>query len=220
MDMPEIPESDSNHSIVSEPIDGFMNVETGTVAIYRNLYERIFWDLNEAETELSGEHIDFASLIHAAAHLRLVIEGVTAASFTANHVLFAKVNQKMQGAKNFDAMRKAVRNLNKHYWPRAFGVVEHGGQTGLGVLSDTGLAEGEIGRYFGTVSELLHVRNPFAKPRTPEDYLEQLLSLTEKFRDLLDGHLVQLADSSEYLYLRNIDGEIKVQAFRTENPLL
>ena len=37
MDMPEIPESDSNHSIVSEPIDGFMNVETGTVAIYRNL---------------------------------------------------------------------------------------------------------------------------------------------------------------------------------------
>ena len=70
------------------------------------------------------------------------------------------------------------------------------------------------------VSELLHVRNPFAKPRTPEDYLEQLLSLTEKFRDLLNWHLVQLADSSEYLYLRNLDGEIKVQAFRTENPLL
>ena len=218
--MPEMTDSNSNSTVVSEPIDGFVNVETGTVAIYRKLYDRIFWDLNEAEAELSGERIDFANLIHAAAHLRLVIEGVTAASFTANHVLFAKVNLRMQSAKNYDAMRKAVRNLNQHYWPRAFGIVEHGSQTGLGVLSDTGLAEAEVGRYFGTVSELLHVRNPFAKKPTPDDYLEQLQSLIEKFRDLLNWHIVQLADSSEYLYLRNLDGEIKVQALKTEHPLL
>lgn len=206
----------------SEKIDGFELLETGTVAIYRSLYNRIFWDLDHAAAELGGPQIDFANLIHAAAHLRLVLERVTTASFVASYELFKKAQQNIETAKDFGEMRKRVRSLNPHYWPSAFGPVEHDGKNGLGVLKDVGLDESEVGRNFGTVSRFLHAPNPFRqKGGSPDDDLMKLQELVEGLQKLLPFHIVQMADSSEFLYLRRFpNGEIQVEAIKTTAPLL
>ena len=119
-------------------------------------------------------------------------------------------------------MRKSVKSLNPHYWPTSFGPVAVVGGIRTGVRREVGLQEAEVGRYFGTVSELLHVHNPFAKKKPePAEYLNRLEALITGFHDLLDSHIVQLAQSPEYLYLRRLDdGEIVVQAVATEHPLL
>ena len=206
----------------SEKIEGFELLETGTVAIYRSMYDRIFWDLDHAAAELEGPQIDFASLIHAAAHLRLVLERVITASFVASYELFKKAQQNIETAKDFGEMRKRVRSLNQHYWPSAFGPVEHDGKNMMGVLKDVGLDESEVGRNFGTVSRLLHAPNPFRqKESSPDDDLMKLQELVEGLQKLLNFHVVQMAGSCEFLYLRRFpDGEIRVQAIKTTSPLL
>ena len=50
-------------SMRSEEIHGFGTLETGIVAIYGALYDRIFWDLELAEEQLGGSRIDYADLI-------------------------------------------------------------------------------------------------------------------------------------------------------------
>lgn len=208
--------------MMSERIDGFELLETGTLAIYSSMYDRIFWDLDHAKRELEGPQIDFASLIHAAAHLRLVLERVATASFVASRELFIRAQQSVETAKDFGEMRKRVRALNSHYWPSAFGPVEHDGKSGLGVLAGVGLAEGDVGRSFGTVSRLLHAPNPFRQnATTPDRDLEVLDGLIVGLQELLHSHIVQIANSTEFLYLRRSPaGEILAQAVRTEAPLL
>ena len=159
----------------SERIDGFENIETGTPVLYRWIYDRIFWDLDHAEVELTGSRVDFANLIHAAAHLRLVLERVVTASFAASKRLFDKAQKKMESAKDFGEMRKRLKELNPNYWPCSFGYVTHDGTVGQGVRPEVGLQESEVGRSFGLVSAILHAPNPFKKNETsPEENFEAL----------------------------------------------
>lgn len=209
-------------SFQSEPIDGFNLLESGSPAIYRSLYERIFWDLDLAYEELSGERISYANIIHAAAHLRLVIEGIAIASFVASHNLVSEAGYSIRNASNYDSARKTLKKLNPNFWPVSFGPVVHEGQQGSGVRPGVGLHEGEVGRYFGSVSEVLHAQTPYVEKKkrpAPEEYLQQYLDLHEKLNALISSHIVQLADSPEYLYLHRSAGEIRVQAFRSENPM-
>lgn len=217
--MTKMTPEDQGH-LSSEAIEGFARVETGTIALYRSHYDRIFWDLDHAASELAGPQIDYANLIHAAAHLRLVIEAVVMASFTASRALFLEADRSMQGAKDFGQMVKAVKQLNPHYWPTSLGPIE--GSTKVGVRATVGISEAEVGRHFGTVSELLHIHNPFAKQKPgPDKYLVRLRDLVEGLQDLLCSHIVQLAQSPECLYLRRSeDGRISAQAFITDGPLL
>lgn len=209
-------------SMQSEEIDGFDNIETGTPVLYRWIYDRIFWDLDHAEAELAGSRVDFANLIHAAAHLRLVLERVVTASFAASHRLFDKAQKKMESAKDFGEMRKRLRELNPNYWPCSFGYVVHDGNLGQGVRLEVGLQEIEVGRSFGLVSAILHAPNPFKEKKTlPEENFEALKALSLNLRELLESHIVQLADSSEFLLLqRDNNGEIRVQGIKTDRPLL
>lgn len=206
----------------SARIEGFNNLESGTPVAYRWIYDRIFWDLDHAAHELAGPKVDFANLIHAAAHLRLVLERVVTASFAASHVLFNQASRDVGAAKDFGEMRKSLKRLNPNYWPSAFGEVEHNGVAGLGVRTGIGVAETEVGRQFGLVSTLLHAPNPFKKDKIPpEDTFDQLKLLTAKLQEMLPWHIVQLAESSEFLYLRRtVDAGIVVEAIRTERPLL
>lgn len=206
----------------SEKIEGFNYVESGTVALYRTTYDRIFWDLDHAAAELDGPHVDFANLIHAAAHLRLVLERVTTASFIAAYNIFQEAQESVTSAKDFGEVRKKLKKLNSNYWPVSFGQVTHHGKTGLGVMPDAGVQESEVGRIWGALSGILHAPNPFKdKTSAPDQNFEMLNNLVAKLRDLLRSHIVQLADSSECFYLRRLpDGNIVVQAFRTETPLL
>ena len=210
-------------SMRSEEIHGFGTLETGIVAIYGALYDRIFWDLELAEEQLGGSRIDYADLIHAAAHLRLVIEQVALASFVASHRLISTAGIAISNSRDFDRARKTLRKPNPHYWPVSFGQVERGGQVGLGVRPDIGLREKEVGQFFGAVSEVLHAQSPYVlkkvKP-TPDQHLEQYQELTTKLRVLLDEHIIQLAEHPEYIRLRHVDGENRVDAFRTEVNLL
>ena len=207
----------------SKPIQGFEALETGTVAIYGTLYDRIFWDLDHAHDQLSGPKVDFADLIHSAAHLRLVIEQITMASFVASHTLVSQANVAVSNSRNFDSARKILRRLNPHYWPASFGRVTHGDREGLGVRPGVGLKEAEIGRYFGLLSEVLHAQTPYVlnKRRRPsEEYLSEYRTLEEKLSLLLESHIVQMADQTEYLYLTRNDKDIRTQAFSTDQKLL
>lgn len=207
----------------SEAIQGLEALETGTVAIYRTLYDRIFWDLDHARHQLSGPKIDFADLIHSAAHLRLVIEQITMASFAASHTLVSQANVAVSNSRKFDSAQKILRKLNPHYWPASFGKVTHGGREGLGVRSGVGLQEAEIGRYFGLLSEVLHAQTPYVlkkRRRPPEEYLSEYRTLEEKLSLLLESHIVQMADTPEYLYLTRNGKEISTQAFSTDQKLL
>ncbi|TRX47091.1 hypothetical protein FNY88_10950 [Corynebacterium guaraldiae] len=203
-------------------MSGFAFVESGIVAFYQKTYERIFWDLDHAESELSGNRIDFANLIHCAAHLRLVLERVTTASFIASYSLFEEAQQSVTAAKDFGEVRKKLKRLNSHYWPVAFGEVAYQGRTGLGVMPDTGFQEEMLGKTWGDLSSLLHAPNPFkATPSDPEETLEMLSQLTSSLKLLLQSHIVQLAESNEFFYLRRLSrNEIRVQAIKTDSPLL
>ena len=209
-------------SMQSERIDGFENIETGTPVLYRWIYDRIFWDLDHAEVELTGSRVDFANLIHAAAHLRLVLERVVTASFAASKRLFDKAQKKMESAKDFGEMRKRLKELNPNYWPCSFGYVTHDGTVGQGVRPEVGLQESEVGRSFGLVSAILHAPNPFKKNETsPEENFEALRALCLFLRELLESHVVQRAYSSEFLLLRRDgNGESRVQNIKTDRPLL
>lgn len=207
----------------SKPIQGFEALETGTVAIYRTLYDRIFWDLEHAHDQLCGPEMDFADLIHSAAHLRLVIEQVTMASFVASHTLVAQANVAVSNCRNFDSARKILQRLNPHYWPASFGQVTYGDRQGLGVRSGVGLQEAEIGRYFGLLSEVLHAQTPYVikkRRRPPEEYMSEYRTLEEKLSILLESHIVQMADQAEYLYLTRNGQDIRTRAFSTDRALL
>lgn len=206
----------------SEKIEGFSFVESGTVALYRTTYDRVFWDLDHAAAELAGPRVDFANLIHAAAHLRLVLERVTTASFIASYNIFQEAQESVTSAKDFGEVRKKLNRLNRNYWPVAFGQVTCRDRTGLGVLPDVGVPEEEVGRIWGALSRILHAPNPFkSKTTTPDQDFTMLKGLVSELQKLLNSHIVQLADSCEVFYLRRFDGgRIVVQAIRTETPLL
>ena len=209
-------------NLKSEKVEGFSFVESGTISAYQMTYDRIFWDLDHALSELAGPQIDFANLIHAAAHLRLVLERVTTASFIAAYNIFLEAQENVTKAKDFGEVRKKLKKLNSNYWPVAFGQVTHDGNTGLGVLPNVGVQETDVGRIWGNLSGILHAPNPFKeKTSTPDLDFTMLKDLASDLEDLLRSHIVQLADSSEVFYLRRLpDGEIAVQAFKTGAPLL
>lgn len=209
-------------NLKSEKVEGFSFVESGTISAYQMTYDRIFWDLDHALSELAGPQIDFANLIHAAAHLRLVLERVTTASFIAAYNIFLEAQENVTKAKDFGEVRKKLKKLNSNYWPVAFGQVTHDGNTGLGVLPNVGVQETDVGRIWGNLSGILHAPNPFKeKTFTPDLDFTMLKDLASDLEDLLRSHIVQLADSSEVFYLRRLpDGEIAVQAFKTGAPLL
>lgn len=209
-------------NLKSEKVEGFSFVESGTISAYQMTYDRIFWDLDHALSELAGPQIDFANLIHAATHLRLVLERVTTASFIAAYNIFLEAQENVTKAKDFGEVRKKLKKLNSNYWPVAFGQVTHDGNTGLGVLPNVGVQETDVGRIWGNLSGILHAPNPFKeKTSTPDLDFTMLKDLASDLEDLLRSHIVQLADSSEVFYLRRLpDGEIAVQAFKTGAPLL
>lgn len=206
----------------SEKVEGFDFVESEPVAAYQKTYDRIFWDLDHAELELTGSYVDYANLIHAATHLRLVLERVITASFIASYTIFQEAQESVMTAKNFGEMRKKLKKLNSNYWPVAFGQMTHNGQTLLGVKPDVGVQESEVGRFWGQLSGILHAPNPFkVKTHSPDQDFVMLKDLVSQLKELLDSHIVQLADSSETFYLRRLPNrKIFFQVFRTETPLL
>lgn len=200
----------------SEKVDGFNQLETGTVEIYGSMFERISWDLKQADHILHAKNLNYADLIHAAAHLRLTIESTVYASFVANHAKLAEVNKVMSSTKTMAQAQKILKDLNPDYWPYG---VEDSFENGerLVVPVKNGLREEEIGEYYGKLSEVLHARNPARKkPRNPEQYLETYKELSFKLVRTLANHMTHLADSSERLYARIFENPVKIQGIKVE----
>jgi hypothetical protein len=195
----------------------FKHIEEGALQAYKWSLNRIKWDLEHADSELSGDAIDFSNLIHAAAHLRLVIENTVFVGLFSNRQLLLEAEKNLSAKRDMGDTRKLIRKVNPHYWPRGQRPPENGDTKVALEPHPDALGEDEYSREWGNLSRLLHGQNPYlVKTETPSEVLESQLRLSERLHATLDFHFIYLP-SGEILYGRIIGESEQVQMLQTGN---
>lgn len=195
----------------------FKQIEEGAIQAYRWSLNRIKWDLEHADLELSGATVDFANLIHAAAHLRLVIENTVFAALFSNRQLLLHAEKNLAAKRDMGDTRKLIRQINPHYWPRGQRPpLSSEIEAALEPHPDA-LGEDEYSREWGNLSRLLHGRNPYLPEReTPSELHESQLRLAERLHATLDFHFIYLPNG-EILYGRITGESEQVQMLQTRS---
>lgn len=189
----------------------FKSIERAALSAYSFSLDRIKWDLDQADKALSGPPTDYADLIHAAAHLRLVIENTVFASLFSNRQLLLDAERSLTAKRDMGETRKLIRQINPHYWPR--GVCAQGMAGGSPALEwhPDSLAEDAYPQAWGQLSTLLHGRNPYRQSKSKPDEIHAWeLDLANRLHATLDYHFVYLPEN-EILYARVASDPIVIQ---------
>ena len=193
----------------------FKSIERAALTAYSFSLDRIKWDLVQADTALSGSTTDYADLVHAAAHLRLVIENTVFASLFSNRRLLLDAEHNLKAKRDMGETRKLIRRVTPRYWPQ--GVCAPGilGGAALEPHPDS-LAEDAYTKAWGRLSALLHGRNPYLQCRCEPDEIHAWeLDLAKQLHATLDYHFIYLPEN-EILYARVASDPIAIQMLKVD----
>lgn len=169
--------------------------------------------LSDMAQRLKGAQSTLASPPHAstveyaALQVRMLLELIVMASFVSNRAAIEKITTALD-RKDVDGARKAARNANQYYWPKAVWVVDD--TTLEGRPDDEVLTEDEWGRAWGKVSDLLHVQNPYALVRDLANAHAEMVQILRLTDALLEKHVLLLSPA-DYMVMGQItDNEVAV----------
>ena len=191
----------------------FTSIEKDALAAYAGSLDRIIWDLSQAENALGGDQIDFADVIHAAAHLRLVIENMVFSSLITSRQLLLEAQANLAKKRDMGDTRKLVRGVYSRYWPE--GQLPNPGVGGPVLIPNPhALKEDEYSLAWGRMSEILHGRSPYVQSkREPQDHLGYQRELVKQLHGTLDFHFLYYPNN-EILYGRIANGKPEAQVLR------
>jgi hypothetical protein len=169
--------------------------------------------LEEMAVRLRGarEHLgcepSVATVEYAALQLRKVLELILMASLVTNRAAIEEISQALAKA-DPDRARKLARKANPDYWPKSARVVRD--NAFAPVPEDQVLAEGEWGRAFGRVSDLLHANNPYAPSIDLVAEHAALVEIECRLTGLLTKHFMVVAGANHMLMGQLSDDEVSV----------
>lgn len=176
---------------------------------YAGQMERVKLRIDEAR-RLLDELRDERGLVYAAAQLRLALEEIAFASLISNRRTLEEAERSV-ALHGWDKASKSLRAINPDYWPR--GVVEVRGDENEWLDAIGGLAEPEVAKSWGRLSQLLHGRNPW---RDPLDFLEEgrfMRELIERLRVTLSSHTITLVGGRQKLFCQVWSHPVRVYLF-------
>jgi len=192
----------------------FKSIERAALTAYSFSLDRIKWDLAKADKALSGPDTDYADLIHAAAHLRLVIENTVFASLFTNRALLLEAERKLTAKRDMGETRKLIRGINPHYWPKGVRPPSASVSNMAMEPHPDALAESDYPKAWGRLSAVLHGRNPYLLAQAEPDGTHEFeLELAEQLHATLDYHFIYLPEN-EILYARIIEERVQIQMLK------
>lgn len=198
-----------------------------TVGAYRTMLEQIKGRLDNAGTAL-GRSRDRFGVEVGALNLRFALEGVLLSSLVTHEHELGEITKAIRKADASKA-QKRVAAINGRWWPEPIAVTEipdpkapRGRRFEFAPVEDGFMAEGEWGRAYGVVSDLLHTRNPFrSPPKGPHQLHGQLLGFHGSLVRLLDHHIIHPADR-DYMLAGQMatgpSGDVSVTLFGAIDP--
>lgn len=158
----------------------------------------------------------FPRLEAAAGQIRLMLETVMLGSIITNRSVLDQTTAALARADHERAWR-LVKRRNPDYWPEPTRqILEGPGRYRWEPVLEGFLREEDYHRTWGSVSEWLHARNPYAALTDPVAAARDLRSTTYSIVRLLEHHSVHLLDRDYVLNCLMVgsDGLVHITAFQ------
>lgn len=173
---------------------------------YAAQMERIKLRIDEAQRVLDVLR-DERGILYAATQLRLAVEEIAFASLIGNRKAMEEAERSV-ALNGWDKAIKSLRAVNEQYWPR--GVTEEKNEW---VDVAGGLAEPDVAKSWGCLSQLLHARNPWRGApdlKAEADFIRQLIG---QLRTTLSSHLISLVGDRQKLFCQVWSQPVRVYLF-------
>ena len=180
---------------------------------------RVKLRIDEASELLHTTPIDERDLIYACLQMRLAIEEVACASLVANRSSFESARKAFELSLIKDVTAE-LKRLNPSPWPEAISEHSEPGSTGQPTRwneVEASLAGADWMRLWGKLSELLHMRNPWAPPRNLAEDLQFLKKVVSDLKQTLSSHVVKLAGGEHLVMARLFTDPIQVYVFQRKD---
>jgi len=173
---------------------------------YAAQMERIKLRIDEAE-RVADELRDERGILYAATQLRLAVEEIAFASLVGNRKAMEDAERSV-ALNGWDKATKSLRAINPDYWP--CGVTEEENKW-LDVVG--GLAEPDVARTWGRLSQLLHARKPWRGVPDLEDENAFIRQLIGQLRTTLNSHFITLVGGRQRLFCQVWSQPVRVYLF-------
>lgn len=175
------------------------------IELYAEALSEIKYRLDRSRDSLKVVS-DLAAFECAVLQLRLSIELVALATLAANAQVVSEVSTTLH-TKDWNEARKLLRQNNPGYWPTPFKDNENQySKRSLEAIGEPYLTEGEAGKAWGYLSELLHANNPFARNEIDQTRVDKVRAIAMKLRNLLGLHTAEIG-SRDHVLLAQMDVE-------------
>lgn len=178
-------------------------------ARYAAQMERVKLRIDES-LRLFEEISDERAVVYAAAQLRLALEEIAFASLVGNRQAMETAERSVT-LNGWDKAIKSLRGINPNYWPH--GVREVRGERNEWLDVEGGLAEPEVARVWGRLSQLLHARNPWRDPLDLKDERRFMMDLIGQLRITLNSHFITLVGGRQRLFCQVGSSPVRVYVF-------
>lgn len=179
----------------------------------RNRYaaqmERVKLRIDEA-LRLLDEIRDERGLVYSAAQLRLALEETAFASLVGNRKAMLEAERSV-ALSGWDKASKSLRAINPDYWP--CGVIEVRGESNEWLDVNGGLAEPDVAKTWGRLSQLLHARNPWREAPDLKAEGKFMRGLIGQLRTTLNSHFITLAGGRQKLFCQVGSQPVRVYLF-------
>ena len=143
--------------------------------------------------------IHIGAIESAYLQLRKILELVAFASLTANKQDFSKIYAKFSKIWHAGQLLRDLKKVNQHFYPIPLiqtpstepGVKWHMEERPPDYLDQTAFL-----LLYNRIGELMHARNPYAKPIAYDEYHEEIGDWCAKVRNLLEFHGIVLAENA------------------------
>ncbi|MGD8151397.1 hypothetical protein [Ornithinimicrobium sp. Y1694] len=153
---------------------------------------------------------DERAVVYAAVQLRLAIEEVAFASLVGNRKAMEEAERSV-AVNGWDKVTKSLKVINPNYWPR--GVREVRGETNEWLDVTGGVAESDVARIWGRLSQVLHARNPWREPLDLKEERAFIQELIGRLRTTLNSHFITLVGGRQKLFCQVGSQPVRVYLF-------
>lgn len=160
--------------------------------------------------------IHIGAIESAYLQLRKILELVAFASLTANKHAFSKIYAKFSKIWHAGQLLRDLKKVNQHFYPIPLiqtpstepGVKWHMEERPSDYLDQTAFL-----LLYTRIGELMHARNPYAKPILYDEYHEEIGDWCAKVRNLLEFHGIVLAENPNRWLVRMVEADGRVHVY-------